>query len=92
VFEIESAFMRHPVVAECVAVTVPSKEWGQDIELFLKLRSSVSAIELRAHADMTCGIFMRPSRYWSVSAIPETSAGKVARNIEKLRAAAEPLN
>jgi acyl-CoA synthetase (AMP-forming)/AMP-acid ligase II len=92
VFEIESAFMRHPAVAECVAVTVPSKEWGQDIELFLKLRSSVSAIELRAHADMTCGIFMRPSRYWSVSAIPETSAGKVARNIEKLRAAAEPLN
>jgi long-chain acyl-CoA synthetase len=92
VFEIESALMRHPAVAECVAITVPSKEWGQDIEVFVKLRSTVSATALHAHADMTCGIFMRPSRYWSVSAIPETSAGKVARNFEQLRALAKLLN
>jgi acyl-coenzyme A synthetase/AMP-(fatty) acid ligase len=84
--------MRHPAVAECVAITVPSKEWGQDIEVFVKLRSTVSATELHAHADMTCGIFMRPSRYWSVLAIPETSAGKVARNFDQLRALAKPLN
>jgi long-chain acyl-CoA synthetase len=91
VFEIESAFMCHPAIAECVAITVPSKEWGEDIEVFVKLRSAISATELHAHADTTCGIFMRPSRYWSVSAIPETSAGKVARNIERLRALAKPL-
>jgi long-chain acyl-CoA synthetase len=89
-FEVESAMMRHPAIAQCVAIGVPSDEWGQDVEVFVTLRSPVSAAELRLHAAETLSLAGRPARYWSIPAIPETSAGKVARKIADY-AGAKPL-
>jgi long-chain acyl-CoA synthetase len=89
-FEVEEAMMRHPAIAQCVAIGVPSKEWGQDVEVFATLRSQVSATELRLHAINTLSLAGRPARYWSIPAIPETSAGKVARKIADY-AEAKPL-
>jgi acyl-coenzyme A synthetase/AMP-(fatty) acid ligase len=91
-FEIESALMRHPAIAQCVAIGVPSDEWGQDIEVFVTLRFAVSAGELRLHATKALSPVGRPAKYWSVSAIPETAAGKMARNTKDYAdAGAKPL-
>jgi acyl-CoA synthetase (AMP-forming)/AMP-acid ligase II len=80
--EIESALMRHPSIAQCVAIGVPSgDEWGQNIEAFVKLRSHVTASELHLHAAKTMRMASCPTKYWSVASIPETHAGKISRNI-----------
>lgn len=91
-FEIESALMRHPAIARCVAIGVPSDEYGQDIEVFVTTRSPVAAGELRLHAIKTLSPVGRPAKYWAVTAIPETAAGKTSRNIKDYAdAGAKPL-
>jgi acyl-coenzyme A synthetase/AMP-(fatty) acid ligase len=89
--EVEDALKTHPAIAECVAIGVPSEEWGQEVEVFVEFRYPVAIAELRSHANRTCSVYMRPSRYWLLSSTPETSAGKVARDIELLRASAKEL-
>jgi long-chain acyl-CoA synthetase len=91
-YEVEAALAEHTAIAECMATGAPSERWGQEVEAFVVLKQTISVADLRAHAAAALGEPSRPVRFWSVTRIPRTPAGKVARGeIRELRASARPL-
>ena len=89
-FEVESALMEHPAVAEAAVIGKPDTLVGETVKAFVVLRDGVAADEalrahLLAHARTRLGPAVAPKEIEVVSALPHTRSGKVMRRLLRAR-------
>ncbi len=87
--EIESALIKHPVVAEAAVVGVEDDITGQSILCFCRLREgeedkSTLEDQLKEVVMENIGRFARPKRIMIVEDLPKTRSGKIMRRILRL--------
>lgn len=83
-FEVESALVAHPAVAEAAVVGAPDEERGQIVRAVVVLRDGVVAddalvAELQEHVKATTAPYKYPRRIDVVDALPKTTSGKIQR-------------
>ncbi|MEU4651968.1 acetate--CoA ligase [Nocardia fluminea] len=88
-FEVESALMQHPAVAEAGVIGTPDPVAGEVVKAFVLLRSGVHPSEelrseLTAFGRRALGA-VAPKQVEFVSSLPHTRSGKVMRRLLKAR-------
>jgi len=87
-FEVESALVSHPAVAEAAAVAAPDEERGSVVRAIVVLRgrepSDALASELQEHVKRTTAPYKYPRIVEFAAELPKTPSGKIRR--AKLRA------
>ncbi len=83
-FEVESALVAHPAVAEAAVVAAPDEERGAVVRAVVVLRdgaapSDALAKELQEHVKQTTAPYKYPRRVDFADELPKTSSGKVRR-------------
>jgi len=83
-FEVESALVAHPAVAEAAVVAAPDEERGAIVRAIVVLRdgaapSDALARELQEHVKATTAPYKYPRRVDFAADLPKTSSGKVRR-------------
>ena len=83
-FEVESALVAHPAVAEAAAVAAPDDERGSIVRAVVVLRDGYDptealATELQEHVKRDTAPYKYPRRVDFVAELPKTSSGKVQR-------------
>ncbi len=89
-FEVESALLEHPAVAESAVVGSPDADRGNIVKAFVVLRSSFTASEalvreLQEHCKRVTAPYKYPREIEFVTGLPKTASGKIRR--VELRAA-----
>lgn len=87
--DVEAALNAHPAVGESAAVGWPSREYGEEIAAFVRLRSPADPAELLAFAQARLPRPKWPRAVFVVEDLPRNSAGKVLRR--ELAARLTPL-
>jgi acyl-coenzyme A synthetase/AMP-(fatty) acid ligase len=89
-FEVESALLTHPAVAEAAAVPAPDRERGAVVRAIVVLRegegSAELATELQDHVKAITAPYKFPRIVEFVDELPKTASGKIKR--AELRAGA----
>ncbi len=85
-FEIESALVDHPAVAESAVVSRPDPDVGEAIVAFVTLKASAVGnesliTELRDHVASTIGKIARPHSIVLTDDLPKTRSGKIMRRL-----------
>ena len=88
-FEVESALVSHPAVAEAAVVAAPDTERGEIVRAVVVLRdghvqSAELTYELQEHVKRMTAPYKYPRQVDYTSELPKTVTGKVQR--AKLRA------
>ena len=83
-FEVESALLEHPAVAESAVVGVPDEKLGQRIKAFVVVKPGVAssealAAELQEHVKRTTAPYKYPREISFVTELPKTVSGKIRR-------------
>jgi acetyl-CoA synthetase len=83
-FEVESALVAHPAVAEAAAVATPDEERGAVVKAVVVLRdghapSQALAAELQEHVKRETAPYKYPRVVEFASELPKTASGKVKR-------------
>ena len=83
-FEVESALLEHPAVAEAAVVGVPDEIRGQIVQAFVILAEGHEAgeglvVELQDHVKATTAPYKYPRRIEFVADLPKTVSGKIRR-------------
>jgi acyl-coenzyme A synthetase/AMP-(fatty) acid ligase len=83
-FEVESALVEHPAVAEAAAVAAPDSERGSLVRAVVVLRNGyqpaeVLARELQEHVKSTTAPYKYPRIVEFRDSLPKTSSGKIKR-------------
>jgi acetyl-CoA synthetase len=83
-FEVESALVSHPAVAEAAVVSAPDEERGSVVRAVVVLReghepSDALARELQDHVKAETAPYKYPRMVDFVGELPKTSSGKVRR-------------
>ncbi|MFA4928534.1 MAG: AMP-binding protein [Patulibacter sp.] len=83
-FEVESALVAHPAVAEAAVVAAPDEERGQIVRAVIVLRDGVTADDeligtLQEHVKSTTAPYKYPRRIDIVDELPKTTSGKIQR-------------
>ena len=83
--EVENAVARHPAVAACAVIGIPSEQWGETVHaaIVLKPGHTASADEIVAHCKGLIAGYKCPRSVAFVDALPLSGAGKVLKT--KLR-------
>ena len=89
-FEVESALMEHPAVAEAGVIGKPDPVVGEVVKAFVMLKAGVAPSEaLRAqilgHARKRLGAAVAPKEIEFASALPHTRSGKIMRRLLRAR-------
>lgn len=89
-FEVESALMEHPAVAEAGVIGKPDPTVGEVVKAFVSLRAGYTPSEdlrkaLLAHARTRLGAAIAPKEVDIVAALPRTRSGKIMRRLLKAR-------
>jgi len=84
-FEVESALMEHPAVAEAAVVAKPDPVRGQIVKAFVAVVSGTVtsdklATELQAHVRSVTAPYKYPREIEFVADLPKTASGKIRRN------------
>jgi acyl-coenzyme A synthetase/AMP-(fatty) acid ligase len=91
-FEVESALVAHPAVAEAAAVAAPDEERGAVVRAVVVLREGVPspelAKELQEHVKQVTAPYKYPRIIDFAAELPKTASGKVKR--AELREQAQP--
>jgi acyl-coenzyme A synthetase/AMP-(fatty) acid ligase len=91
-FEVESALVSHPAVAEAAAVSAPDEERGQIVRAVIVLRNGHAgspelARELQDHVKARTAPYKYPRVVEFADTLPKTASGKIRRG--ELRGSAE---
>jgi acyl-coenzyme A synthetase/AMP-(fatty) acid ligase len=83
-FEVESALVSHPAVAEAAAVAAPDDERGQVVRAVVVLREGYPAgdslaRELQDHVKTQTAPYKYPRLVEFAQALPKTASGKIKR-------------
>ncbi|MDQ3759288.1 MAG: AMP-binding protein [Actinomycetota bacterium] len=82
-FEVESALLSHPSVAEAAAVSAPDEERGAIVRAVVVLRdgepSDALAAELREHVKALTAPYKAPRKIEFAPELPKTASGKIRR-------------
>jgi acyl-coenzyme A synthetase/AMP-(fatty) acid ligase len=82
-FEVESALLSHPAVAEAAAVPAPDEERGQVVRAIVVLRDSepsdALAAELQEHVKAETAPYKFPRIVEFAGELPKTASGKIRR-------------
>jgi len=83
-FEVESALLEHPAVAEAAAVAAPDAERGAVVEAVVVLRAGQAGDErlvreLQEHVKRSTAPYKYPRIVRFVDELPKTASGKIKR-------------
>ena len=83
--EVENAIAKHPAVAQCAVIGIPSESWGEAVHAFVVRKPGHDAAfeELLAHTRDLIAHFKCPRSVEFVDALPISGAGKILKH--KLR-------
>jgi acyl-CoA synthetase (AMP-forming)/AMP-acid ligase II len=83
--EVENAVLKHPAVAQCAVIGIPSEHWGEAVHAVLVLRPGMTATqeEIIAHAKSLIAGYKCPRSMQVVDSLPLSGPGKVLKT--KLR-------
>jgi acetyl-CoA synthetase len=89
-FEIESALLERPEVAESAAIAVPDEILFEKVVVFVALKrgyegSSALAIDLRLAVSNKVSTFASPRDVVFVDSVPKTKSGKIMRRLLRAR-------
>ena len=89
-FEVESALMEHPAVAEAGVIGIPDPMVGEVVKAFVALKPGFEAgealrRELLGHARKRLGAAVAPKQIDFRSNLPKTRSGKIMRRLLKAR-------
>ena len=89
-FEVESALMEHPAVAEAGVIGVPDATVGEVVKAFVALKPGFDASEalnreLLGHARKRLGAAVAPKSIDFRANLPKTRSGKIMRRLLKAR-------
>jgi acetyl-CoA synthetase len=89
-FEVESALMEHPAVAEAAAIGVPDETAGEAVKAFVTLHAGFEASEalereIRGLARKRLGAAVAPREIVFRRELPKTRSGKIMRRLLKAR-------
>jgi acetyl-CoA synthetase len=89
-FEVESALMEHPAVAEAGVIGKPDPMMGEMVKAFVSLKngfvdSEMLRMELLGHARKKLGAAIAPKEIVVLPALPRTRSGKIMRRLLKAR-------
>jgi acetyl-CoA synthetase len=89
-FEVESALMEHPAVAEAGAIGLPDPVAGETVKAFVALKSGYAESEalrkeLLGHARARLGAAVAPKDIAFRANLPKTRSGKIMRRLLKAR-------
>lgn len=89
-FEVESALIEHPAVAESAVVASPDETRGEVVKAFVVLAKGHSASdqlakELQEHVKTTTAPYKYPRKVEFVDSLPKTVSGKILRGLLKAR-------
>ena len=83
-FEVESALLEHPAVAESAVVSSPDEMRGEVVKAFVVLRPEMVGDEalvkaLQEHVKAVTAPYKYPRKIEFVTALPKTVSGKIRR-------------
>ena len=89
-FEVESALMEHPAVAEAGVIGKPDETVGEVVKAFVSLKKGFEAsdalrLELLGHARKKLGAAVAPKEIDFLPTLPRTRSGKIMRRLLKAR-------
>jgi acetyl-CoA synthetase len=89
-FEVESALMEHPAVAEAGVIGKPDPMAGEIVKAFVALKPGHEASEplrkeLLGHARKRLGAAVAPKEIAFQDSLPRTRSGKIMRRLLKAR-------
>ena len=89
-FEVESALLEHPAVAEAGVIGIPDPMAGEVVKAFVALKPGFEASEalqreLLGHARQRLGAAVAPKQIDFRSNLPKTRSGKIMRRLLKAR-------
>ncbi len=89
-FEVESALMEHPAVAEAGVIGKPDETVGEVVKAFVSLKKGFEAsdalrMELLGHARKKLGAAVAPKEIDFLPTLPRTRSGKIMRRLLKAR-------
>jgi len=95
-FEVESALLEHPAVAEAGVIGVPDETAGEVVKAFVALkrgRTADAALEreILAHARKLLGPAVAPRELAFRDELPKTRSGKIMRRLLKAQELGLPL-
>ncbi len=87
-FEVESALLEHPAIAEVGVIGKPDKERGEIIKAFVVLKNNVAAsdkliAELQNHTKNQLAAHAYPKEIEIKTSLPKTRSGKIMRRLLK---------
>jgi acetyl-CoA synthetase len=89
-FEVESALIEHPAVAEAAVIGIPDETAGEVVKAFVTLKSGFTPgealeRELRGHARKRLGPAVAPREIVFRDSLPRTRSGKIMRRLLRAR-------
>ena len=87
-FEVESALLEHPAVAEAGVIGKPDAERGEIIKAFVVLKNNVIpsdelTLELKEHTKKQLAAYAYPKEIEIRTSLPKTRSGKIMRRLLK---------
>jgi acetyl-CoA synthetase len=89
-FEVESALIEHPAVAEAAVIGIPDETAGEVVKAYVTLKAGFAVSEvlerdLRGHARKRLGPAVAPREIVFRDSLPRTRSGKIMRRLLRAR-------